>query len=90
MRAYSKDAAVGNPLWAQPFHRQYERARSPAMQQLPPFPDTPTNPEPVEPSQPGQPSPAPSEEPATTPNIDVPSPSSPGTEPPTTPISPVG
>ena len=63
------------------------------MQQLPPFPDEPGEPsEPVEPqpSQPGQPTEAPAEEPNHNPTIDVPSPSAPGTEPPTTPISPVG
>ncbi len=58
------------------------------MQQLPPFPDN--DPAPVEPSQPGQPSEAPAEAPGGNPNIDVPSPSTPGTETPTTPISPVG
>jgi hypothetical protein len=51
------------------------------MQQLPPFPD-----EPPEPSQPGQPSESPPEQPVHTPDVDVPSP---GTQPPTTPISPV-
>ena len=75
------------------------------MQQLPPFPDDvpgfePDNPnpghEPVEPghpgqpSQPGQPTPAPAEEPVTNPDIDVPSPGSPGNDPSPTPISPVG
>lgn len=64
------------------------------MQQLPPFPDSdPTDPDPAQPgqpSQPGKPSEAPAEAPRTNPNIDVPSPSSPGTEAPTTPISPVG
>lgn len=69
------------------------------MQQLPPFPDDapgfepgqPSQPtEPGQPSQPGQPTPAPAEEPGTSPSIDVPSPSTPGTEQPTTPISPIG
>lgn len=55
------------------------------MQQLPPFPD-----DMPQPSQPGQPSEAPSETPPQGPDIDVPSPSSPGTEAPTTPISPIG
>ena len=70
------------------------------MQQLPPFPDDapggdpaqpgqPT-PNPAQPSEPGQPTRAPSETPPQGPDIDVPSPSSPGTEAPTTPISPVG
>jgi hypothetical protein len=55
-----------------------------AMQQLPPFPeDTP------EPSQPAQPSEAPSEAPVETPDVDVPAPSTPGTQPSPTPISPV-
>ncbi|MEO7635029.1 MAG: hypothetical protein ABIS38_05225 [Sphingomicrobium sp.] len=58
------------------------------MQQLPPFPDN--DPAPDTPSEPGGPSEAPAEAPAGNPNIDVPSPSSPGTEAPTTPISPVG
>ncbi len=43
-----------------------------------------------EPSQPGQPSETPTESPATTPDIDVPAPSSPGNDPSPTPISPVG
>lgn len=66
------------------------------MQQLPPFPDDapgfePANPnEPAEPSQPGQPSETPTEAPPAQAPIDVPSPSSPGTESPATPISPVG
>ena len=63
------------------------------MQQLPPFPDEPGQPsEPIEP-QPCQPAPrseAPSKTPPVGPDIDVPAPSTPGTEPPTTPISPVG
>ena len=66
------------------------------MQQLPPFPDDQPGTEPVEPSRPGQPeppaqpTPAPAEEPGTTPSIDVPSPSTPGIDPSPTPISPVG
>ena len=69
------------------------------MQQLPPFPDDapgfePGNPapgtEPVQPSQPGQPSEAPAEAPGTQPDVDVPSPASPGNDPSPTPISPVG
>ena len=56
------------------------------MQQDPNDPDEPE----FEPSEPGQPSEAPREEPVTTPDIDIPSPSSPGTEAPSTPISPVG
>jgi hypothetical protein len=61
------------------------------MQQLPPFPDgTPEPAEPGQPSQPGQPSHAPAENPPQTPDIDVPAPSTPGTQPPTTPISPIG
>ncbi len=62
-----------------------------AMQQLPPFPDD--NPEPSTPGQPtppGRPSEAPNENPPTTPDIDVPSPSQPATDPSPTPISPVG
>ena len=55
------------------------------MQQLPPFPD-----ETPQPSQPGQPSEAPSETPPQGPDIDVPSPANPGTEPPSTPMSPIG
>ncbi|RST31166.1 hypothetical protein HMF7854_10205 [Sphingomonas ginkgonis] len=60
------------------------------MQQLPPFPDQqPGQPEYTpEPSLPGGPSPAPAENPPGGPDIDVPSPSTPGTAPPTTPISP--
>jgi hypothetical protein len=66
------------------------------MQQLPPFPDDapgfePTPPEhPAEPNEPAQPSIAPDEAPPAQAPIDVPSPSSPGTESPTTPISPIG
>ncbi len=41
------------------------------------------------PTQPGQPTEAPSESPADTPDIDVPSPSSPSTDPSPTPISPI-
>jgi hypothetical protein len=58
------------------------------VQQLPPIPEEPGTPSP-QPSPPAQPTPAPAEEPGTTPNIDVPSPASPGTQPPTTPVSPV-
>ncbi|HEU4704452.1 MAG TPA: hypothetical protein VFS45_01905 [Sphingomicrobium sp.] len=62
-----------------------------AMQQLPPFPDeTPEPPQPGQPSQPGRPSEAPNESPPTAPDIDVPSPSQPATDPSPTPISPVG
>ena len=61
------------------------------MQQLPPFPDDAPGFEPVEPQpgQPGQPSEAPAETPPQGPDIDVPAPSVPGTQPPTTPISPI-
>jgi hypothetical protein len=71
------------------------------LQQLPPFPDDPapdvpadpTQPseptQPFEPGQPAEPSIAPAEAPNDNPNIDIPSPASPGTEAPTTPISPV-
>jgi len=55
------------------------------MQQLPPIPEQPPGP-PTAP-KPAQPSHAPTEEPGTNPNIDVPSPNAP---PPTTPVSPVG
>lgn len=58
------------------------------MQQLPPFPDQP--PATPDPSSPGQPSEAPAEAPSHSPDIDVPSPSAPGTQAPTTPVSPVG
>jgi hypothetical protein len=61
------------------------------MQQLPPFPEEPATPsEPAQPSQPGQPTEAPNEAPSYAPDIDVPSPASPGTEQPATPISPIG
>jgi hypothetical protein len=61
------------------------------MQQLPPIPEEPSpSPATPEPSRPGQPTHAPAEEPGGTPNIDVPSPPSPGTNPSPTPISPVG
>ncbi len=60
------------------------------MQQLPPFPDDAPGFEPAQPSEPGQPTPAPSEDPGTMPAIDVPSPASPGNDPSSTPISPIG
>ena len=61
------------------------------MQQLPPFPEeTPEPSEPGQPTQPGQPSEAPQEAPPSGPDIDVPSPASPGNDPSPTPISPVG
>ena len=56
------------------------------MQQLPPIPETPPH-NPPQPSQPGQPSPVPPETPTRTPDIDVPAP---GTQPPSSPVSPVG
>ena len=66
------------------------------MQQLPPFPDdapgfepSPGQ-EPAQPSQPGQPSITPEEAPPAQAPVDVPSPATPGTETPSTPISPVG
>jgi hypothetical protein len=75
------------------------------MQQLPPFPDDQPGFSPgpeAEPGNPGtpaqpstapaeaQPSTAPAEAPQEAPAIDVPSPSTPGTEAPSTPISPIG
>jgi hypothetical protein len=66
------------------------------MQQLPPFPDDAPGYEPVEPSTPGQPtepgtpSEAPSESPPMAPDVDVPAPNQPGTQPSPTPISPTG
>ena len=56
------------------------------MQQQPTTPEEP-RPDTPQPSQPGQPTPVPPETPTRTPDIDVPAP---GTQPPTTPISPVG
>src|SRR5205085_11785218 len=57
------------------------------MQQLPPFPDNPaTPPETPEPSQPGQPTEPPPETPPQGPDIDVPRPPSPGTDPSPGPI----
>lgn len=55
------------------------------MQQQPSVPE-----QPAQPSQPGQPSEAPAETPVRGPDIDVPSPATPGTQPSPTPISPVG
>ncbi len=55
------------------------------MQQQPPIPE-----EPAEPSQPGQPTEPPPETPVHTPDIDVPRPTSPATDPSPGPISPVG
>ena len=53
--------------------------------------DTPRPDElPPGPSEPGQPTEAPAEAPASTPDIDVPAPSSPSTDPSPTPISPIG
>jgi len=56
------------------------------MQQPPATPEEP-QPSHPEPAQPGQPTPVPPETPTRTPNIDVPSP---GTQPPSSPVSPVG
>jgi len=56
------------------------------MQQNPPLPEEP-RPDTPPASQPGQPTPVPPETPTRAPNIDVPSP---GTQPPTRPLSPVG
>lgn len=56
------------------------------MQHDPNDPDEPD----FEHSEPGGPSEAPREEPALPPDIDIPSPSTPGTEAPSTPISPIG
>ena len=59
------------------------------LQQLPPFPEEPAQPpEPAEPSTPGSPTHAPSETPPVGPDVDVPAPSQPGTDPSPTPISP--
>ena len=55
-----------------------------AATQATPAPETP------QPSQPGQPTEAPVETPPQRPDVDVPSPSTPGTDPSPTPISPVG
>lgn len=56
-----------------------------------PRPDElPPEPGPPEPSQPGQPSEAPAEAPPTGPDVDIPSPSTPGIDPSPTPISPIG
>jgi hypothetical protein len=66
------------------------------MQQLPPFPDDQPGyspgpeTEPANPGTTGEPSTAPAEVPQEAPSIDVPSPTVPGTEAPSTPISPVG
>ena len=75
----------------------FERKGDAKMQQLPPFPDQPGSPPETpspspgpEPSQPGSPTPAPPEINPPGPDIDTPAPVQPGTEPPSTPISPVG
>jgi hypothetical protein len=52
--------------------------------------DTPRPDELPGPSEPGSPTEAPNESPPSAPDIDVPAPSSPDTEPSTTPISPIG
>ena len=52
--------------------------------------DNPRPDELPEPTHPGQPSEAPNETPPMTPDIDVPSPSTPSIDPSPTPISPVG
>jgi hypothetical protein len=57
------------------------------MQQNPP--ERPV-PQPAPPSEPGRPGPVPSETPPTRPDIDVPAPPAPGTQPNAPPISPVG
>jgi hypothetical protein len=59
------------------------------MQQQPTVPETPPQ-TPAEPSQPGQPIQPPPETPPQGPDIDVPTPASPGTNPAPGPISPVG
>ena len=56
---------------------------------MPVDPNDPDDPD-FEPSEPTGPSEAPREDPGYTPDIDIPSPSTPGTEAPSTPISPVG
>src|SRR5258705_4934941 len=60
-----------------------------AVQQQPPIPETPPE-TPVHPSQPGQPTEPPPEQPTHSTDIDVPSPTTPGTTPPTGPGFPVG
>ena len=55
-----------------------------------PQPGTPHPTNPGQPTHPGAPTEAPPEAPPAAPDIDVPSPTIPGGEPPTTPISPVG
>src|SRR5882757_7655138 len=58
----------------------------PAVQEQPPIPEKPPE-TPPEPSQPGQPTEPPPEEPSHSPDIDVPSPATPGTAPSPGPIS---
>jgi len=60
------------------------------MQQLPDEPLTTPVPSTPEPAQPGQPTEPPPETPTHAPDIDVPSPPSPATDPSPGPISPVG
>jgi len=55
------------------------------MQELPPIPE-----QKPEPPMPGKPTETPNETPHTAPDIDIPSPSQPNTDPSPTPISPVG
>src|SRR5690348_8434084 len=81
--AYNRDGRLGNPQ--EPCSLVPRRR---AMQQHPPPPEHPE--QPPEPSQPGQPSEPPPETPVHTPDIDVPVPPSPRTDPTPGPISPVG
>ena len=88
--AYTSRGAMGKRLDRNDLApRGVCRQRRRDVQHDPNDPDEPEEPD-VEPSQPGQPSEAPAEEPALPPDIDIPSPSSPGTEPLSTPISPIG
>ncbi|MFL6731954.1 MAG: hypothetical protein ACJ8EP_06370, partial [Sphingomicrobium sp.] len=88
--AYNRHAPLGKPPRArQPYTRDRRSSRKETIHQMQQPPATPEEPRPdmPQPAQPGQPTPVPPETPTRSPDIDVPAP---GTQPPTTPISPVG
>src|SRR3982751_3682545 len=89
--AYNRRGRFGNPIAWEPSVLKCVRERGePLMQQLPDEPPTTPRPSNPEPPQPGQPTEPPPETPTHAPDIDVPSPTSPGTAPPPGPISPIG
>ena len=89
--AYNRRGWLGNPNARQLTVPKDVQARGEhSMQQLPNEPATTPAPATPDPPQPGQPVQPPPETPTHAPDIDVPSPVSPGTNPNPGPISPVG